>query len=145
MKIIENKEYIAIRKKFIDAFLNYSNDLLKENYYKNNILNTVDGLFHSGYFWDVLNNPKIIKEDEAIKFLCNNSKNFYILWDNNIYVIREVKKYPIFSALKTNIKEFRDIKNQLPLDIYVFDVDFNWLIAFTHENIEEDRYCLFVR
>ena len=138
--IIQNEEFINIRQRFMESFLDTSSDDLHKDYFNNRILKTFDGLFYTGYFWDIFKNPKIVDEEEIFNYLNKLSSNIYVLWDNNIYC-RDVK-YPYFSVLKISCQEFKSILPSLPLDYYLFDESFSWVFALTHEDIGGKRYCV---
>ena len=139
--ILENEQFIELRKKFIDNFLDVNSGSHKD-YFENRILRTEDGLRHSGYFWELLKTPEIIKEQDIYEYLSKiYDDTIYVLWDNNIFL--DKLKYPFFAALQLKIFEFKKIVNFLPQDYYLFDKAYKWVFAVTHENIGDERYCLF--
>ena len=81
-----------------------------------------------------------IDEKFIFDFLTGVSKYIYILWDNNIF--NQKINYPIFSALKVLPQEIESLLSTLPSDIYLFDETFQWAFAFTHEDVNDKRYCV---
>ena len=67
--VLQDKYYIEIRQKFINNFLDKDSDETHKEYFNNRILRSVDGLFHTGYFWDLFKNPKIVEEKLIYDFL----------------------------------------------------------------------------
>ena len=140
--VLQDKYYIEIRQKFINNFLDKDSDETHKEYFNNRILRSVDGLFHTGYFWDLFKNPKIVEEKLIYDFLNYLSSDIYVLWDNNIYI--KDLKYPFFSVLKIQANKVEEILPTLPIDFYLFDETYSRVFAFTHENLGEKRYCLTV-
>lgn len=138
--VLQDQYFIKIRKKYIDNFLDVSSDILHEEYFNNRILKTIDGLFHTGYFWELFKKPKIIGEKFIFDFLKELSNDIYILWDNNIF--NKKINYPIFSILKVLPQEIENMLLTLPSDIYLFDETFKWTFALTHEEVNGKRYCV---
>ncbi len=143
MKILEGKLYEVLRENYIKLFIDTDNQ-----YYINYILNKTfysDGLCYKGYLWDVFKSSKIISYGDALKKILSE-KELYILWDihskENIFA-ENYWKYPKESIILLEDNEFNVIMNSFPDDIYIFDTNFSWTIALTHEEIRGDRYCLY--
>lgn len=138
--VLQDQNFINTRQKFMRKFLDVSSDILHGNYFNDRILKTVDGLLHTGYFWDLFKNPMVIDEKFVFDFLASLSNDIYILWDNNIF--NQKINYPIFSGLEVLPQELGDLLSTLPSDIYLFDETFKWAFALTHEDVNDKRYCV---
>lgn len=143
MKIVEGKQYRLLINKYIKLFVNTKND-----YYINYIFNRKcysDGLCYTGYMWDVFKSSKIISYEEAIKKILSK-KELFVCWDihskENIF-IENYWQYPKRSIIQLSSEEFIETLDKFPEDIYIFDTSFSWTIAFTHEEIHAERYCLY--
>ncbi len=142
MKIINGNEAKQIRQKFIDCFVNKNTEVFSKI---NKPFLCSDGYCYVNYLWDTLKNFRLCDE-RYVEDLLKTKKKFYIMWDihSRDYIwIEDYWKYPKESVLEVLYEDFDSIKKSLPEDIYLFDDNFNWGYALTHEEIEENkRYCL---
>lgn len=97
------------------------------------------------YLWDHLREYNRKSEQFYMNYLMNKN-NVYIMWDTleHIELLKnDYFKYPRHSILSATTREFYDMIEILPEDIYVFDDSFTWTVVFTNEYISKDRrYCL---
>lgn len=143
MKIIREEQANLIRDCFINAFINKKCEAYVENISKP--FQCSDGICYLSYLWDAIENPALVSEEEIIKKLYALNK-FYVMWDihsKDYIFIPNYWKYPKESILLLTAEEFERIKNTLPEDIYIFDDSFNWVYAYTHEELNGERYCLY--
>ena len=138
---MDNDKYLDIRLRFIMSFLDTTVEKENREYFERNILTTVDGLLHTGYFFRLFSDKTVVDEGEALDFIKNFDGIVGILWDNNIYNA-DMTAYPLFSSPTVTPKEFIDNIDKLPKVFYVFDEDFKWAYAFTDEISDGKRYCI---
>lgn len=142
--IIDGRDADIIRKKYIKTFID-----IESEYYINRIntlSNYIDGMCYTGYLWDCYINKFILSEMKCYEYL-KGIDVFYVFWDihsKERILISDYWKFPKKSVIQTSLEEFEKICNNLPKDIYVFDKEFSWSIAFTHEEIKNNkRFCYF--
>ena len=138
---MDNDKYLDIRLRFIMSFLDTTVEKENREYFERNILTTVDGLLHTGYFFRLFSNKTVVDESEALDFIKRYDGAVRILWDNNIYNA-DMTARPLFSVESFTPKEFIDNMVDLPKVFYVFDEDFTWAYAFTDETSDGKRYCI---
>lgn len=143
MRILEKNEAIQIREKCIEEFVAYNSDYYKEYIKKTRLFS--DGECYTGYLWDCMKEKEIILEKDAEDCFLKISQ-FYVLWDIHTkerILIPNYWKYPKETVLELDWNSYQTLKKDLPEDIYIIDLSFNWCISLTHEEINGDRYCIF--
>ena len=144
MIVLDFDKSNAIRQKYIETFVDTESKYYAENIEK--LIKFSDGLCYIGYLWDCFKNPMVISKDELEKVL-KDKKRFYVMWDihsaDSIF-IPNYWKYPKSSILVVD-NWSKEIKNELPEDIYLFDDTFTWSAVYTHEtDIKENQYCIYL-
>lgn len=142
MVVLDSKKSDTLRCNYIKNFVDTVSAYYKENIESKTMFS--DRLCYTGYLWDCLQNPSIISECEADKFLSGKQKIF-IMWDihscERIF-IPDYWKFPKTKLLYTDTW-VETYKASLPEDVYVFDDTLSWSVIYTHEtDANNNRYCL---
>ncbi len=131
-----------LRNRYIERFINTKGDHYKK--YIIEVKQYSDGICYTGYLWDCLINPTIIKFED-IKNNYNYLGNVLIFWDihtkEKIW-IEDYWKFGKDSVIEVAFNELIDNLNYLPEDIYICDGRLNWTIVLTHEDNNGIRICL---
>ena len=138
---MDNDKYLDTRLRFIMSFLDTTVEKENREYFERNILSTVDGLMHTGYFFELFANKTVVSEDGAVDFIKSFDGTINILWDNNIYNA-DMTAYPLFTVLTVTPEEFIGHLKKLPEVFYVFDENYNWAYAFTNKTTDGKRFCI---
>ena len=93
----------------------------------------------------MLNEPQRIAERELDKFI-EPKKNILVFWDDHsdywIGIEDYFKKCGKRVVLKCSGKEFLEMKNDLPDDVYITDHSISFLVAYTHSYFDaKTRFC----
>ena len=142
IKIIQNEIANKLRERYTYTFINTENE-----HYKKHILTLKlysDGLCYSGYLWECLINPVVIRENEVFDFLCNYSGNVYVFWDihsKDKILTENYWRFDKNAVLEFDSKLLIENCKYLPEDIYVFDDSFEWTYILTHEDKDGCRIC----
>lgn len=104
-----------------------------------------DGKHYEGYIHDCFNEPQRIAERELDKFI-EPKKNILVFWDDHsdywIGIEDYFKKCGKRVVLKCSGKEFLEMKNDLPDDVYITDHSISFLVAYTHSYFDaKTRFC----
>lgn len=119
-----------------------------EDYFKDHIFKQqieMGGYVYTGYIWDTLRYPTINSEKTLFNKI-NETKLYYLLTDKHSYnkvFEEEYKNFKKNSIYKLIGKDIRNILNSLPTDFYLLSDDFQELYCFTHEYLEQSRYCFY--
>lgn len=101
------------------------------------------------YVWDCLKNPTI-KSEKTINNIIDNlhSRSIYVMWDIHTkerIFIEDYWKFDKRSVLKISADIFLKGEKYLPEDVYIFDDSMEWSIIKTHEEIDDERFCLSIK
>ena len=157
-KIVPPEKATALRKTFIQKFVNTTSDHYQKHI--STLIQYTDGLYYDGYLWECLQgNDKYQLEcsmDVAADFL-KDKKNVFVMWDlfskervnDNKYFSLDYPKDTIISmqgdllgqqvVTEWHTEQSAWRKNcqpqnlWLPEDIYCFDECMDWYVIFTHE------------
>lgn len=143
MRLIENSAADDLRSKFIAAFIDTGTEYYKEHVEE--LIQFSDGLCYIGYLWDCLAWPIVITEKEAYAELEKHEGPLYVMWDNNScdrIFIPDYWKYPKKAIAELTLEEYNALKDTFPEDHYIFNDDFDWMVALTHEDVDSKRWCL---
>ena len=135
---------MEIRKKYINKFIDKECEEYKEFIKKTK--RYIDGECYDGYLWDCL----FIKELEIIKEKYFNDvsckiEDVYVFWDIHSCQkigIDEYWRFDKHDVLRLDFNVLLKGLKYLPEDIYIFDNTYNWTLIYTHEEIDECRYCI---
>jgi hypothetical protein len=105
-----------------------------------------DGLAYTGYLWDYLDDPHVVREGQIWNQRLDAVAEVYAMWDihsaERIF-IPDYWKFPRETVLRADPATLRRGLQYLPEDLYLFDESFAWAGALTHEWLSERRrYCL---
>lgn len=132
---------IAVRNKYIDKFIDTSSEHYKK--YIATVNEYSDGICYTGYLWDCIINPVIIRFDEIIAYK-DLLKQVLIFWDihskEKIW-IDDYWKFGKDSILKLNYSDILNNLDYFPEDVYIFDDSMEWTLALTHEENNGIRIC----
>lgn len=140
--VLDKQKCIELRKRYIDRFIDKNQKMYYEQIDKKYIF--VDGHCYLGYLWDFLLDKELVSED-CIKELLQKKTQLYVFWDIHSCEKIFIKNYWNFdkeAILKMNFDVLTKGLQYLPQDIYIFDDNMDWTVAYTHENINDGRYCL---
>ena len=144
MEILNQQKAEEFRRKYISLFVNTESE--HYNQYIAKLRMFKDGLRYTGYLWDCFINPTLVSAAYCDNYLKRKGE-IYIFWDIHScerIPIPDYWKYPIDCLMCMTYDEYQEHKHVLPEDVYIFDETFSWTIAYTHEDIEGEQYCLFV-
>jgi len=142
IEILSSEERRKVRISYQTSFLSVDSKSFKENI---EVMHKyVDGYCYNGYLWDYLRDPVQIDELHAKQTL-KGLNRIYVLWDINScekILIEDYWKFDKYDVLLLDSETLIDGMHLLPEDIYIFDTSYKWTIIFTHEYIENNRYCI---
>ena len=136
------------RKEFIEKFVNQSSNYFSI-YIQDPFIYKKQGTY-IGYLWDCLKEKVIIDYEKAMEFITKQD-NIYIMWDINKYSKKRYDYFndklmsvgfPIQTIIQTSGKDYLINEKTFPEDIYIYDNNFKWTIALTHEYFDNKRFCL---
>lgn len=132
---------LQIRNAYINKFINTESE-----YYKKSVevvTEFSDGRCYTGYLWDCMNNPIVIKFEDVAGYK-EKLNDVMIFWDIHSKERIWVENYWKFgkdSVLKLKFADFLDNLDLFPEDIYVFDDTMKWTLVLTHEDNDGIRIC----
>lgn len=136
------KDAEHFRSAYVDKFINTNSE-----YYKKHIefkRQFSDGMCYTGYLWDCLINPSVIKIQEIVNFRVV-LKNVLVFWDihsKDRILIPDYWKFGKDHVLKLKFDSLIDNLKYLPEDLYIFDESLEWTIVLTHEDNNGERICI---
>lgn len=133
IRILNQDEAREARKTFIDTFIKKDSDYYKK--YIKELKKFSDGQAYIGYLWDCFSIKKVINMDIALSIIEKKFK-ILILWDihsKDMIKIKDYWKFDKEDVIELHCKNFPELFLLFPEDFYVFDVRYDWAIAFTHE------------
>jgi hypothetical protein len=148
VNVILEKPAADIREKFIFDFVNTNLE-----FYEKHIRTTSefkDGYYYTGFLWDCLKSFGVITEKDLCSRLEKNAQSVYAMWDlhsSERTTDRDYWKFPRDAVLFAPANIIREGRHLLPVDLYIFDDNFEWSLILRHENYEDEhkyrrRYCL---
>ena len=140
--IIEGEKQEKIRGTYCSSFAKVDDDGYRRNIDTRHKYS--DGYCYNGYLWDYLIDP-IVSDERSLMAAIKELKSIYVLWDIHSHEKIFIKDYWKFGKeciLLLDSSMLIQYLHLLPEDIYIFDESYTWTIIFTHEYIDDDRYCL---
>lgn len=132
---------LTIRNKYINKFINTKSDHYKK--FISTVNEYSDGICYTGYLWDCLINPSIIRFDEVSTYR-RLLKQVMIFWDihskEKIWV-DDYWKFGKDSILQLDYGDLLDNLEYYPEDVYIFDNSMKWTLVLTHEDNNGIRIC----
>ena len=140
--IISGEKQEKIRSMYCSSFVKTESDGYKRNIEIKH--NYSDGYCYNGYIWDYLINP-VISDEHSLAETIKTLKNIYVFWD--IHSCEKIWLEDYWKFGKENIlfldgETLMQSLHLLPEDLYIFDDSYTWTIIFTHEYVDDKRYCL---
>lgn len=142
VEIISKMDAKHFRSEYINKFINTDSEHYKK--YIEDIRQFSDGMCYTGYLWDSLINPKVIRIEEVVSFraVLNKVLVFWDIHSKDRILIPEYWKFEKNNVLKLKFGELIDNQEYLPEDIYFFDESIKWTLVLTHEDNNGERICI---
>ena len=127
-----------LRAPYASAFLNTS-----KKYFRGRI-GDVQRSSYSGYLWDCIKDPQIIRPDDFSRELRERG-NVFVMADCHpteragTDVAKRLLSGQMFKAVA---KDLTTVLNILPEDSYFFDEKMQWTLIATHKYINDVRWCI---
>lgn len=140
--VIPQMDAKHFRSEYIDKFINTNSEHYQK--YIEVIRQFSDGMCYTGYTWDCLINPSIIRIEEVVNFRAV-LKEVLVFWDihsKDRILIPDYWKFGKDDVLKLKFGELMDNLEYLPEDIYIFDESLKWTLVLTHEDNNGERFCI---
>ena len=145
VRIIEGEEADYLRTEYLTTFIDKESEHYRQ--YIGTRTQFEDGEAYTGYLWDCFKTKRLIAEATAKKHM-ERSGQILIMWDihsKERIFIPHYWKFPKSALLELPAKSFETMLPSLPEDIYVFDFNFTWTFALTHEELKPGkRLCLHI-
>ncbi|WP_391559670.1 hypothetical protein [Robertmurraya sp.] len=139
---LTEKEGKKLRDDYINRFVDSESFYFKE--YIEKTIKCSDGICYTGYLWDCLKTSEVITLEVFHRYK-DKIGYVFVFWDihsKDRIFIEDYWKFGKTSVLSVDFECLLNNLEYLPEDIYIFDKTLKWTFILTHEDVDNERWCL---